>query len=73
MYPNPAVSDLTIQLPAGSTEATVEFYDNIGRLALTKKVSNSEKQINVTSLSSGLYIIKVLAEDKIGTQKFIKE
>ena len=72
MYPNPASESLTIQLSSGSDKATVQFYDNIGRLALTETVTNSNNKIDVNGLSSGIYILKVLSGDKIGSQKFIK-
>lgn len=72
MYPNPASDNITIQLPSGSEKATVQFYDYIGRLALTKTISTSNDKINVNGLNSGVYILKVLSNDKIGSQKFIK-
>ena len=73
MYPNPASDKLTIQLPSGSDNATVEFYDYVGRLALTQKVTTSNNKVNVNNLSTGIYLLKVLSDDKIGTQKFIKK
>ncbi|MFY9241409.1 MAG: T9SS type A sorting domain-containing protein [Polaribacter sp.] len=73
MYPNPASESLTIQLPSGSSNATVQFYDQIGKLALTRSVTSSSNTINVNNLSTGIYILKVLSDDKIGTQKFIKQ
>jgi hypothetical protein len=73
MYPNPATSELNIQLPSDANEAIVEFYDTMGRLSLSKKITKSNLNINVSSLSSGIYLLKVLSEDKIGAQKFIKE
>ena len=73
MFPNPASEELTIQLPSGSENASVEFYDYIGRLALTQKVSQTNNSINVQDLSAGVYILKVLSDNKIGTQKFIKK
>lgn len=73
MYPNPASEALTVQLPSGSEVASVEFYDYLGRLALTEKISQTSNSINVQNLSTGVYILKVLADDKIGTQKFIKK
>lgn len=73
MYPNPASERVTIQLPSGSDEATVEFYDYLGRLALTKNVTDSNNKIDVNNLSSGIYILKVVSNDKIGSQKFIKK
>ena len=73
MNPNPASEKIAIQLPSGSTNATVAFYDYIGRLALRKKISLSDNTIMVQDLSSGMYILKVLVGDKIGVKKFIKE
>ena len=73
MYPNPATDVLSIQLPSGSPKATVQFYDYLGRLALSKNISSSNDNINVKELSSGVYILKVLSADKIGSQKFIKK
>jgi hypothetical protein len=73
MYPNPALSNITIQLPTGSNKANVLFYDAIGRESLTTKVSNLDANINVSVLSKGVYIVKVISGDKIGTQKFVKE
>lgn len=73
MFPNPASNNLTIQLPSGSEKAVVQFYDNIGRLALTKDISSSNNEVSVNSLSTGIYILKVLSDGKIGSQKFLKK
>lgn len=73
MYPNPASERVTIQLPSGSDTATVEFYDYVGRLALTQTVTSSDNKIDVNNLTSGVYILKVLSNNKIGSQKFIKK
>lgn len=73
MYPNPASESLTIQLPSGSDKAKVQFYDYVGRLALTGYVTDSNNKIDVNGLSSGVYVLKVLSNDKIGSQKFIKK
>ncbi len=72
MFPNPASDNLTIQLPSDSERATVQFYDYVGKLTLTKEISLSNNKIDVNSLNSGIYILKVVSKDKIGTQKFIK-
>jgi plastocyanin len=72
MFPNPASNNVSIQLPSGTEKATVHFYDSLGRLALSEKVTNTKKTIDVNSISRGVYILKVITEDKIGSQKFIK-
>ena len=73
VYPNQATENLTIQLPSGSEKATVQFYDYVGRLALSKTISSADNTIDVNNLSKGVYILKVLTDDKIGSQKFIKK
>ena len=73
MYPNPASEEVTIQLPSGTEQALVEFYDYVGKLALSKKVSKMDNGIIVDDLSAGIYILKVVTKDKIGSQKFIKK
>ena len=73
MFPNPASDNVTIQLPSSIESAEVEFYDYLGRLSLTKKVSNIDNKVFVNDLTSGIYILKVVANDKVGTQKFIKK
>jgi plastocyanin len=71
-FPNPSSNNVSIQLPSGTEKATVHFYDSLGRLALSKKVTNIKNTIDVNSISSGVYILKVITENKIGSQKFIK-
>lgn len=72
MHPNPAKDILSIQLPTESQNASIQFYDYLGRLSLSKTISSNNDKINVSDLSSGVYILKVLSDDKIGSQKFIK-
>ena len=73
MYPNPATDILNIELPEISEKVTVEFYDQIGKLAYSQNLTTNSKTINVKDLATGIYILKVIAYDKIGTQKFIKQ
>ena len=72
MFPNPASDKVSIQLPSGAENATVEFYDSLGRLALSKKVMRINNQMDVNALSKGIYILKVFTAEQIGSQKFIK-
>jgi plastocyanin len=72
-FPNPASNNISIQLPSGTEKATVHFYDSLGRLALSKKVTRIKNTIDVNSISRGVYILKVITQHKIGSQKFIKK
>lgn len=73
MFPNPASENVSIQLPQGESKAIVQFYDYIGKLALTKTVTNTNNKVDINQLSSGIYILKVATSSKIGTQKFVKK
>jgi len=73
MYPNPASNNLNIDLPNGAVSAKVEFYDYVGKLALRGEISPNNNNINVSDLSSGMYILKVITDNKIGSKKFIKQ
>jgi len=72
LFPNPAAERLTIQLPSGSNSATVQLFDYVGRLALTQDISLGNENVNVSNLNSGVYLLRVMSNDKIGTQKFVK-
>ncbi|WP_439128875.1 choice-of-anchor V domain-containing protein [Polaribacter sp.] len=72
LFPNPATENINIQLPSSVEKASVALYDYLGRLALSKNISNTDTKIDVNNLSKGVYILKVIAGNKIGSQKFIK-
>ncbi|MFK8060869.1 MAG: T9SS type A sorting domain-containing protein, partial [Polaribacter sp.] len=72
MYPNPASDKIQIQLSSEINEATVQFYDLVGRVALAKKITKSNEAIDVSNLTSGIYLLKIVSDGKVGSQKFIK-
>ena len=66
VYPNPVNNILYIENIADSN---YEIYDITGKIVL----NGIGNQINVSSLEKGVYFLKVILEEKIITQKFIKE
>lgn len=72
MYPNPSSDEVTIQLPSGTEKAKVGVFDYTGRLISSQEVTNSNRKVDVTNLATGMYIIRVTANNKIGAQQFIK-
>jgi hypothetical protein len=72
MFPNPSTDVVNIQLPSGTDQAQVGIFDYTGRLVSSKTVAASDRQVNVNNLATGMYIIRVTSEDKIGAQRFIK-
>tara|TARA_R110002073_G_scaffold8207_6_gene45885 strand:- start:13230 stop:14003 length:774 start_codon:yes stop_codon:yes gene_type:complete len=72
MYPNPTVDEINIQLPTGTRTANASIFDYTGRLIKSQEVNLSNSKIDVTSISKGMYIIRVTTDTKIGAQQFIK-
>ncbi|WP_334056077.1 T9SS type A sorting domain-containing protein [Polaribacter sp. P097] len=69
VYPNPANSFVNIS--SSENISGVEVYNVIGKrvLQVTNVVNNS---IDVSSLSKGMYILKIASGDSIATKKIIK-
>jgi beta-glucanase (GH16 family) len=69
-YPNPTYGQLQISLPAG-TSALGNIYDLGGRNVLQFHASDDIKDIDISSLTKGLYCVTLQSEGKISTQKII--
>lgn len=68
IYPNPTNKYLNIN--SASTIKQIEIIDITGRIVLSNK---KDKKIDVNSLNSGIYFIKVYSDNKTFSQKIIKE
>jgi hypothetical protein len=75
VYPNPAKEQITLNITTTkSLEIFVELIDGSGKLSLKQIVSfnrtKSEHQINISSLASGVYFLKLVSKE--GDNKTIK-
>ncbi|MFY9309187.1 MAG: T9SS type A sorting domain-containing protein [Bacteroidia bacterium] len=74
VYPNPAVDNLTIELPNVSNDATIEIKNLLGEILYSEKfVASSNKIINTSEFPKGVYFIQILNEQKLLIEKFIKQ
>lgn len=69
LWPNPVKNTLNIN-SLNESNYSVKIYDLLGRLIYTKENVNSS--IDVSSFTSGLYLIKIKAQNGEASQKFIK-
>ncbi len=67
VYPNPAKETLNIN---AKNITAVEVYNLVGQKVQSAKAAS---QINVSNLAKGVYLVKVTAEGKTQTVKFIKD
>ena len=73
IYPNPTNDILNINVSDGLTIYKVEVYNNLGQLVISKKDLTENKILDVSNLRSGIYYLKMNADGKQITRKFIKE
>jgi len=72
IYPNPAKSQLTIDLNETGT-ANVTIYNVLGQAIIDETLQNISNSINIADLSSGLYFVKVKQNGKSHTVKISKD
>lgn len=65
VYPNPTKNILNITTDLDSTK-NVEIYDMVGKKVL---VENIQSQLNVSSLVTGMYIVKITEDGKTSTKR----
>ncbi len=73
IYPNPANSILNISLPTETEKATVTITDAMGKVVFTAIVGANADNINISSLSTGIYNVNIVTETEIKNIKLLKQ
>jgi hypothetical protein len=71
IYPNPASSELNIYLLTGG-KTSVKINDLQGRLVRSYAFNDDQFSINISDLEKGFYIIVMEQENRVVSQKFLK-
>lgn len=69
IYPNPANTGKIYITSKSNLEKKIEIFDVLGKKVIETTVTN--KEVNVSALSSGVYIIKIKENDASATRKLI--
>ena len=75
VYPNPASDIITIESmePGSDMHGMLTIYGMTGNVLINKTVSSSISTINVSSLPTGIYFIRLVNERKTEIGKFVRE
>ncbi len=74
VYPNPANSSVFVKLNAISGKATVVVYNTIGQIVIeAKELTDNSAEINVSSLTKGIYILKITNGNEVSNTKIVVE
>ncbi|MFD2727310.1 T9SS type A sorting domain-containing protein [Hyunsoonleella rubra] len=72
IYPNPAHSELRLELSSNRNNAEIEVFDILGKKVLAQSISNLNSTIDVSQLNGGAYILRATIEGQSQSQRFIK-
>src|SRR5690625_2430045 len=71
VFPNPVSTDL--YLSAAKVIEEVQVYNVLGQLVMTQKFNDAEITLDVSSLSTATYLLKVKVDGVVGTVRFVKK
>jgi hypothetical protein len=75
IYPNPAKNELKIENGECKTGDKIEIYDLLGKLQQSSIVNrqSSIQTIDISTLSAGMYLLRLYTSEGMITKKFVKE
>ncbi len=73
VFPNPVLDKVTVRIKDLEGSAAIRVFDMYGRMVMQQSSSQPLTQLDVSKLSSGIYLIKVMNGGKESTMKIVKE
>jgi hypothetical protein len=78
VYPNPSKGIFNIKLSTLNIQTDIYLFDTTGKLIVRKSISKENNsgdliRIGSNNLSSGIYLVKIITNNKAVTKKVIVE
>ncbi len=73
IYPNPVVESANVSLTGFCEDLTVKIYKQDGALVQVIKPDGFEFMLMTKDLSPAIYILQVISDEKVFTQRFVKQ
>jgi hypothetical protein len=71
LYPNPTSNVLNIE--SLGTIQTISVYNVLGQEVINKSLNSTSTSLDVSSLNSGIYVVKTVVDGVTSSTKFIKQ
>ncbi|MDJ0646824.1 MAG: T9SS type A sorting domain-containing protein [Flavobacteriaceae bacterium] len=71
MYPNPIVNGILFITSFEDQLKEVEIYDILGKRVFSRTLLKGKSRLNISTLKSGVYIIRVRENNKTATRKLV--
>lgn len=73
IYPNPSKNQLTIDSEIYNSEMKIEIFNTLGQEVYNTTLNNSKTTIDISQLSSNVYLMKITSGSSFTYKKFVKE
>lgn len=73
LYPNPVVDEINISFPKEIKKAQFTLYNVLGKKVLQQTVTTFKNHVDVSNLTSGIYIASLTSNNKTTSFKIIKK
>jgi hypothetical protein len=75
LFPNPASKSITLNIENYNGPVQIKVYDLQGKMLIASNLSvtNSNVNLNISSLNSGLYLVRVTNKDGERVVKLVVE
>ena len=71
IYPNPVTSGRIYINVETNTTKSIELYDMLGKRILSTEMNGYQKELNVSNLKAGVYILKLSEKNNNVTRKIV--
>jgi hypothetical protein len=71
IVPNPAIKNITVT--AGTNFHTVEVINFLGQIVISQANIGNSAQLDVATLSKGVYFVRIISDNGANVQKFVKQ
>ncbi|MEY2692659.1 MAG: hypothetical protein RIT03_1049 [Bacteroidota bacterium] len=72
VYPNPATTQISVQLPASAQEASITIYTSVGQLVQKSTVDATHTSVSIEQLPAGIYMYQIRSGSQVQAGKLIK-
>jgi len=73
LYPNPVHSELNLRIPQSTNLVEFSIYNQLGQNVFSGLTEDGFQTLNVSELSTGIYLLKLVSSSNSKTFKFIKQ
>lgn len=73
IYPNPSTTNLNLRLKTIGSNSRIEVYNILGSKIYSRAISNPNITVNTSQWQKGVYLVRVLSDNKTLTKRFVKQ